>query len=163
MVIESRGAMAPPTEGTNTKVAEAFCLPAKRSDSGIVNEVNATRSPMLPVSHVSAPSVSGLLDVAINMPVELLAVAGPVIKPDSVTVTDADANICPVFDVVITNEVGNGVAAVPLTFRELMATPGAGQPSAKKFNGKKRVIVPPDDREPAPLGRNENVAVLPAC
>ncbi len=161
--MESRGAMAPPTEGTNTKVAEAFCLPAKRSDSLIVNEVNATRSPMLPVSHVSAPSVSGLLDVAIEIPVALLALAGPVIKPVRVTVTDTDANIRPVPDVVITNEVDDGAAAVPLTFKELMATPGAGHPSAKKYNGKKSVIVPPDNREPAPLGRNENVAVLPAC
>ena len=162
MVMESSGSKAPPTVGTKTKVAEAFCLPAKRSDSGIVNEVNDTRSPILPVAHVSEPSVSGLLDVATDMPVALLALAGPVIKPVKVTVTDTNANICPVPDVVITNDVDDGAAAVPLTFKELMTTPGAGLPSAKKENGKKRVIFPPDDTEPSPLGRNENVAVPPA-
>ncbi len=121
------------------------------------------------------------------MPVELPAVTVPMVRSITVTVTPVLATITAVA-VAMMMRVLVGVAAVPAVlqplitepgvpvlekksdghvsvcrFNKLMATPGAGQLGEKKFDGKKRVIVPPDDREPAPLGRNENVAVLPAC
>jgi hypothetical protein len=94
------------------------------------------------------------------MPVSLLALTFPVTKPVNVTVTGTLASMSPLPDVVITRAVGEGAAAVPATLKELMATAGAGQPGAKKYVGKKRVIRPPDSMEPVPLGVNVNVAAL---
>ena len=132
IVIDSPGVVAPPADGANTSVADAFVFAAKRSDSGTVNDANDTLSPMLPVEHVSTPSRSGSREVVTYIPVALSALALPVTKPVNVTVTDTPATICPLPDVVITTDVDEGCAAVPATFNELMATPGAGQPSAKK-------------------------------
>ena len=94
------------------------------------------------------------------MPVLLLALTFPVTRPVNVTVTDSLANMSPFPDVVMTRAVDEGVAAVPATFTELITTPGAGQPRAKKYVGKKRVICPPDSMEPVPLGVNVKVAAL---
>jgi hypothetical protein len=115
-----------------TKLAEAFFFPATRSDTKIVNDANDTLPPMLPVAHVSKPSRSGFCDVVTYMPVALSALASPVTNPVNVTTTDTLAKICPLPDVVITTDVDEGSAAVPVTFMELMATLGAGQPGAKK-------------------------------
>ena len=100
--------------------------------------------------------------VTTEMPVALSALASPVTRPVNVTVTNTPPNTCPVPDIVITNDVDEGGAAVPSTFMELMKTPGAG-PRTKKFDGKKRVILSPDARVPPPLGRNEKVAALLGC
>ncbi len=113
-------------------VAETFFLPAKRSDIKIVNDANDTLPPMLPDAHVSKLSRSRSCDVVTYIPVALSALAFPVTKPVNVTTTDTLANICPLPDVVITNDVDEGSAAEPVTFTELIATLGAGQPTAKK-------------------------------
>jgi hypothetical protein len=55
MVIVPAGEIAPPTVGTKRKVADTPVFPAKRSASETVNDVNDTRSPMLPLAHVSRP------------------------------------------------------------------------------------------------------------
>ncbi len=100
-------------------------------------------------------------DVTTEIPVALFALASPVTKPAKVTVTEALAGIVPVPDVVTTNDVDEGAAAIPATFEELMVTLGSGHPRAKKYDGKKRVIFPPDGMAPPPLGTNVNVAALP--
>ena len=63
MVMVPAGDISPPEEGKNTKVAVAFVLPAKRSDNFTVNDVNETRSPIVPLAHGSKSVVSGSLDV----------------------------------------------------------------------------------------------------
>ena len=95
------------------------------------------------------------------MPVALFALTSPVTKPVKVTVTEAFPTIAPAPRVVITNDVAEGAAANPATLWELMATLGSGQPRAKKYHGKKRVIFPPDGIVPPRLGVNEKVAALP--
>ena len=155
------GDIAPPALGTNTKVAAALVFAAKRSDSDTPNDVNKTRSPMLPLAQVSVGSKSGSRDVTTKMPVALSALTSPVTNPVKVTVTETFADMMPSPNVVMTSDVDEGAAAVPATCSELMATLGWGQPRAKNHTGKNRVIFPPDGMAPPPLGVNEKVAALP--
>jgi hypothetical protein len=117
MVIVPPVDISPPSEGENTKVALAFILLAKRSDKNMVNDVNDTLSPIVPLAHGSNSVVSGSLDVITYMPVALLALTCPVTKPVNVTVTGTLANMSPLPDVVITRADEEGASAVPATFK----------------------------------------------
>ncbi len=101
--------------------------------------------------------------VAMVMPVELPAVAAPIVRPVTVTVTALLAAIAAVA-VVMTIRVLVGVAAVPVAPPPLIATPGVPV-LEKKPDGYVSVMVLPLASAPPAVVVNDTVAatdVLPA-
>ena len=97
------------------------------------------------------------------MPFELPAVAAPMVRPVTVTVTAVPAAIVPVA-VVITICVLVGVATLPVAPGALIVTPGVPV-LEKKPDGYVNVMVLPIASAPPAVVVNENVAaadVLPA-
>ena len=85
-MIKAPVASAPPAVVVKLHVAAALVLAATRSDAAIENEVLVTWPPIAPESMPGEDTVGSPL-VAIVMPVTLPAVALPMVKPITVTVT----------------------------------------------------------------------------
>ena len=81
----------PPTVVVNEKVAEAPVLPATRSDAAISKEGLVTRPPILP--ELAPEDGVGSALVATMMPVASPAVAAPMVRLLTVTVTAVPAAI----------------------------------------------------------------------
>ena len=126
-------ATSPPTLGANTSVAELPFLPATRSESGPVNELNVTQSPMGPLATAVTPMVFASCDVVTLTESGTLAVALPMVKPDSVTVKAAPALTVP-FSTVSTIKFSVCDEQLIATLVSFVATAGAGD-AAKKFAG----------------------------
>jgi hypothetical protein len=95
------------------------------------------------------------------MPVELPAVAAPMVRPVTVTVTAVLAAIDLGVEMVITIWVLVGVATVPVGGPlPLICTPGVPV-LEKKLGGYVSVMVPPAASAPPAVVVNENVAAAP--
>ena len=87
------GAISPPAVEVNAKVAAAELFPATRSTDAIVKEGFVTRPPMAPDATPTEAVVSALVNIVI--PMEFPAVAAPMVRPVSVTVTAVPAASVP--------------------------------------------------------------------
>ena len=122
---------APPAVGVKANVAATGVLPATRSTSDTVKELKVTISPMGPLATEATPTVFASCDVVTLTPLDTLAVAPPIVKPVSVTVTLEEAAIAPVATVTAV-ELAPDVAALKVTPCDAAEI---GPPETKKPDG----------------------------
>ena len=123
-------ASAPPAVVVNENVAAAPVFAATRSPLAIANDVPVTCPPIAPDAVPTEAVGSELVDTV--MPDEILAIATPIVRPVSVTVTAVLAESVAV-PVVMTMDVVVGAVALPVA-PPLTATAGVAL-VAKKPDG----------------------------